>query len=67
VETLKVHFGDVDAKVTARNKITGITHSGRTMTEYANKFRMIVPETEYNEGTMTRLLLGGMSKKLQDA
>jgi len=67
VETLKLHFGDVDAKETARNKITGITQSGRTMTEYANEFRMVVAETEYDEGTLTRLLLGGMSKKLQDA
>jgi len=67
VETLKLHFGDVDAKEIARNKITGITQSGRTMTEYANEFRMIAAETEYDEGTLTRLLLGGMSKKLQDA
>jgi len=67
VETLKLHFGDVDAKETARNKITGITQSGRTMREYANEFRMIAAETEYDEGTLTRLLLGGMSKKLQDA
>jgi len=67
VETLKLHFGDVDAKETARNKITGITQSGGTMTEYANEFRMIPAETEYDEGTLTRLLLGGMSKKLQDA
>ena len=67
VETLKLHFGDVDAKETARNKITGITQSGRTMTEYAKEFRMIAAETEYDEGTLTRLLLGGMSKKLQDA
>jgi len=67
VETLKLHFGDVDAKETARNKITGITQSGRTMTEYANEFRMIAAETEYDEGTLTRLLLAGMSKKLQDA
>jgi len=66
VETLKLHFGDVDAKETARNKITGVTQSGRTMTEYANEFRMIAAETEYDEGTLTRLLLGGMSKKLQD-
>jgi len=67
VETLKLHFGDVDAKETAQNKITGITQSGRTMTEYVNEFRMIAAETEYDEGTLTRLLLGGMSKKLQDA
>ena len=67
VETLKLHFGDVDTKETARNKITGITQSGRTMTEYANEFRMIAAETEYDEGTLTRLLLGGMSKKLQAA
>ena len=67
VETLKLHFRDVDAKETARNKITGISQSGRTMTEYANEFRMIAAETEYDEGTLTRLLLGGMSKKLQDA
>jgi len=67
VETLKLHFGDVDAKETARNKIMGITQSGRTMTEYANEFRMIAAETEYDKGTLTRLLLGGMSKKLQDA
>ena len=67
METLKLHFGDVDAKETAGNKITGITQSGRTMTEYANEFRMIAAETEYDEGTLTRLLLGGMSKKLQDA
>jgi len=37
------------------------------MTEYANEFRMIAAETEYDEGTLTRLLLGGMLKKLQDA
>jgi len=67
VETLKLHFGDVDAKETARNKITGVTQSGRTMTEYANEFAMIAAESEYDEGTLTRLLLGGMSKKLQDA
>ena len=67
METLKLHFGDVDAKERARNKITGITQSGRTMTEYVNEFRMIAAETEYDEGTLTRLLLGGMSKKLQDA
>ena len=67
METLELHFGDVDAKETARNKITGVTHSGRTMTEYANEFRIIAAETEYDEGTLTRLLLGGMSKKLQDA
>jgi len=36
------------------------------MTEYGNEFRMIVEETEYDEGTLTRLLLEGMSKKLQD-
>jgi len=35
--------------------------------EYANQFRMVAAETEYNEGTLTRLLLGGLSKKLQDA
>jgi len=67
VETLKLHFGDMDVKETARNKITGITRSGRTMTEYANEFRMIAAETEYDEGNLTRLLLGGMLKKLQDA
>ena len=67
METLKLHFGDVDAKDTARNKITGITQSGRTMTDYVNEFRMIAEETEYDAGTLTRLLLGGMSKKLQDA
>jgi len=67
VETLKLHFGDVDAKETARNKISRITQSGRTMTEYPNEFRMIAAETEYDEGTLTRLLLEGMSKKLQDA
>jgi len=67
VETLKLHFRDVDAKETARNKVTGITQSGRTMTEYANEFRIVAAETEYHEGTLTRLLLGGMSKKLQDA
>jgi len=67
VETLKLHFGDVDAKETARNKITGITQTGRTMTEYANEFRIIAAKTEYDEGTLTRLLLGGLSKKLQDA
>ena len=67
METRKPHFGYMDAKETARNKITGITHSGRTMTEYANEFRMIAPETEYHDGTLTRLLLGGMSQKLQDA
>ena len=67
VETIKLHFGDVDAKETARNKFTGITQSGRTMTEYANEFRMIAAETEYDEGTLTRLLLGRLSKKLQDA
>jgi len=67
VETLKLHFEDVDAKETARNKITGVTQSGRTMTEYANEFRMIAAETEYDEGTLTRLLLGGMSKTVQDA
>jgi len=64
VETLKLHFGDLDAKETARNKITGITQSGRTMTEYANEFGMIAAETEYDEGPLTRLLLGGMSKTL---
>jgi len=67
VETLKLHFGDMDAKEMGRNRITGITQSGRTMTEYGNEFRMIAAETEYDEGTLTRLLLGGMSKKLQDA
>ena len=67
VETLKLHLGDMDAKETARNKITGITQRGRTMTEYANEIRMIAAETEYDKGTLTRLLLGGMSKKLQDA
>jgi len=67
VETLKLHFGDVDAKERARNKITGSTQSGRTITEYDNEFRVIEAETEYDEGTLTRLLLGGMSKKLQDA
>jgi len=67
VETLKLHFGDVDAKETARNKITGITQSGRTMTEYANNFRIMAAESEYDEGTLTRLLQGGMSKTLQDA
>ena len=67
METLKLHFGDVDDKETARNKITRITQTGRTMTEYAKEFRMIAAETEYDEGTLTRLLLGGMSKKLQDA
>ena len=67
VETLRLHFGDMDAKETARNKITGITQSGKTRTEYANEFRMIAAATEYDEGTLTRLLLGGMSKKLQDA
>jgi len=66
VETVKLHFVDVDATETARNKITGITQSGRTMTEYANEFRMIAAETEYDDGTLTRLLLEGMSKKLQD-
>jgi len=34
-KTLKLHFGDVDAKKRARNKVTGITQSGRTITEYA--------------------------------
>jgi len=67
IETLKLHFGDVDAKETARNKIPGITQSGRTMTEYGNEFRMIAAEIEYDEGTLTRLLLRGISKKLQDA
>jgi len=37
------------------------------MTEYANEFRMIAAKTEPHEGTLTRLLPGGMSKKLQDA
>jgi len=37
------------------------------MTEYGHEFRMIAAETEYDEGTLTRLLPGGMSKKLQDA
>jgi len=60
VETLKLHFGDVDVKETARNRITSITQSGRTMTEYADEFRMIAAETKYDEGTLTRLLLGGM-------
>ena len=67
VETLRLHFGDVDAKETARNKITSITQSGRRMTEYANEFRIIAAETEYDEGILTRLLLGGMSKNQQDA
>jgi len=67
VQTLKLRFGDVDAKETARNKIKGITQSGRTMTKYANEFRMIAAETEYDEGTLTRVRLRGMSKKLQDA
>jgi len=35
VETLKLHFGDVDAKEPASNKIRGITQSGRMMTEYS--------------------------------
>jgi ferredoxin len=67
VETIKLHFGDVDTKETARNRITGVRQGNRTMTEYSNEFRMIAAETEYDEGTLTRLLLGGMSKKLQDA
>jgi len=62
VETHKLHWGDVDAKGTARNKITGSTQSGGTMTEYANEFRMIAVETEYDEGTLTRLLF--ISKKI---
>jgi len=67
VETFKLHFGDMDAKETTCNKITRITQSGRTMTEYANEFRMTAAKTKYDEGTLTRVLLGGMSKKLQDA
>jgi len=66
VATLKLHIGDLDAKETARHKITGITQTGRTMMEYANNFRMIAAESKCDEGTLTRVLLGGMSKKLQD-
>ena len=47
--------------------MTSITQGARTMTEYANEFRTVVAETEYDEGTLTGLLLGGMSKQLQDA
>jgi len=57
----------VDANETAQNKMTGITQTGRAMTEYANQLRIIAAETEYDEETLTGLPLGGMSKKLQDA
>jgi len=67
VETLRLYFGDMDAKEQASNKITGSSQAGRTITEYWHEFRIIAAEREYDEGTRARVLLGGMSTKQKDA
>ena len=44
METVNLHFGDLDGKEAARNKLTAITQSGRRMTEYSNEFTTVAEE-----------------------
>lgn len=64
---LKQQFGDIDAKETARNRLEKMRQGNRTMTDHWNEFRLVSTDAEYDDATLGRLLLRGISKALQDA
>jgi hypothetical protein len=65
-ETLKKMFGDIGAKEAAQNKLEKLRQGSRTMTDYWNEFRLLATDAEFEDGTNKRLLLKGMSSKLQE-
>jgi hypothetical protein len=65
-ETLKKMFGDIGAKEAAQNKIQKLRQGSRTMTDYWNEFLLLATDAEFGDGTNKRLLLKGMSSKLQE-
>ena len=65
-KVLHQQFGDIDAKVAARNRLEKMKQYGKTMTDYWNKFRLVAMDTEFDDATLGRLLLRGINKILQD-
>jgi hypothetical protein len=67
VEALKKQFADVDAENTARTKVESMTQGRKTITDHWNEFRLSATEANYDDKTMQRLFLRGISPTLQDA
>jgi hypothetical protein len=65
-QALKKMFGDIGAKEAAQNKLERLRQGSRTMTDYWNEFRLLATDAEFEDGTNKRLLLKGMSSKLQE-
>lgn len=65
-QALKKMFGDIGAKEAAQNKLEKLRQGSRTMTDYWNEFRLLATDAEFEDGTNKRLLLKGMSSKLQE-
>ncbi len=65
-EALKKMFGDIGAKEAAQNKLEKLRQGSRTMTDYWNEFRLLATDAEFEDGTNKRLLLKGMTSKLQE-
>lgn len=65
-QALKKMFGDIGAKEAAQNKLEKLRQGSRTMTDYWNEFRLLATDAEFEDGTNKRLLLKGMSTKLQE-
>jgi hypothetical protein len=67
VEALKKQFADVDAENTARTKIENMTQGKRPVTDYWNEYRLTSTDANYDDKTLQRLFLRGLSPTLQDA
>jgi hypothetical protein len=67
VEKLKQQFGDVDAENTARTHIENMRQGNDSFTKHWNEFRIWSTEANYDDKTMQRLLLRGISPELLKA
>lgn len=65
--TLRIQFGDVDARETARNKIEKIKQGSRNVTDFWNELRLLATEAEYDEATLGRAFLRGLHEEIQNA
>jgi hypothetical protein len=66
-EVLHRHFGDIDARETARNEIEKLRQGKMNATDYWNKLRLLATEAQFDEATLGRACLRGFNKDLQDA
>ena len=64
---LRSQFGVIDAKGEARITLKNMKQERKSMTEYWNEFRLVASETELDDSTAGKWLLGAKNVELQNA